>query len=105
LFFGLRHPDSDFLYREELEAWTSDGRLTSLATACSRGSHPRYVQHAIAAERATFIQAIRSGARVMVCGGREMAAGVAETVALILEPIGLSPAVLRAEGRYVEDIY
>ena len=105
LFFGLRHPDSDFLYREELEAWTADGRLTSLATACSRGSHPRYVQHAIAAERAAFIQAIRSGARVMVCGGREMAAGVAETVASILEPIGLSPAVLRAEGRYVEDVY
>jgi sulfite reductase (NADPH) flavoprotein alpha-component len=105
LFFGLRHPDSDFLYRDELEAWTAEGRLTGLVTACSRGAHPRYVQHAIAAERAAFIQAIRSGARVMVCGGREMAAGVAETVASILEPLGLSPAVLRAEGRYVEDVY
>jgi sulfite reductase (NADPH) flavoprotein alpha-component len=105
LFFGLRHPDSDFLYRDELEAWTAEGRLTGLVTACSWGAHPRYVQHAIAAERAAFIQAIRSGARVMVCGGREMAAGVAETVASILEPLGLSPAVLRAEGRYVEDVY
>lgn len=105
LFFGLRHPDSDFLYRKELDTWRADGRLMSLATACSRGSNPRYVQHAIAAERTTFIQAIRSGARVMVCGRREMAAGVAETVASILEPIGLSPALLRAEGRYVEDVY
>lgn len=105
LFFGLRHPDSDFLYREELEAWTAEGRLTSLATASSRGRHPRYVQHAIAAERAAFVQAVRSGARVMVCGGRDMAAGVAETVASILEPLGLSPALLRAEGRYVEDVY
>lgn len=105
LFFGLRHPDSDFLYQEELEVWTAEGRLISLATACSRGSHPRYVQHAIAAERAAFIQAIRSGARIMVCGGRETAAGVAETVASILEPLGLSLALLRAEARYVEDVY
>jgi sulfite reductase (NADPH) flavoprotein alpha-component len=105
LFFGLRHPDSDFLYRDELEAWTAEGRLTGLVTACSRGAHPRYVQHAIAAERAAFIQAIRSGARVMVCGGREMAEGVAETVASILEPLGLSPTLLRGEGRYVEDVY
>jgi sulfite reductase (NADPH) flavoprotein alpha-component len=105
LFFGLRHPDSDFLYRDELEAWTAEGRLTGLVTACSRGAHPRYVQHAIAAERAAFIQAIRSGARVMVCGGREMAEGVAETVASILEPLGLSPTLLQGEGRYVEDVY
>ncbi len=41
----------------------------------------------------------------MVCGGREMASGVAETLAAILEPMGLSPARLKAEGRYVEDVY
>ena len=41
----------------------------------------------------------------MVCGGREMAAGVADTLAEILAPAGLTPAVLKAEGRYVEDVY
>jgi sulfite reductase (NADPH) flavoprotein alpha-component len=41
----------------------------------------------------------------MVCGGRDMAAGVADALAEILAPAGLTPAVLKAEGRYVEDVY
>lgn len=48
---------------------------------------------------------VRDGARVMVCGGREMAAGVAGALAEILSPVGLTPAALKAEGRYVEDVY
>jgi sulfite reductase (NADPH) flavoprotein alpha-component len=105
LFFGMRHPDSDFLYREDLEAWAAEGKVASLTTASSRGARPRYVQDALASRHPEIIRAIRDGARVMVCGGREMAAGVAETMAGILEPLGMSPAMLRAEGRYVEDIY
>ncbi len=105
LFFGMRHPDSDFLYREDLEAWAAEGKVASLTTASSRGARPRYVQDALAPRQAEIIRAIRDGARVMVCGGREMAAGVAETMAGILEPLGMSPAMLRAEGRYVEDVY
>nr|WP_295468058.1 PepSY domain-containing protein [Mesorhizobium sp.] len=105
LFFGMRHPDSDFLYREDLEAWAAEGKVASLTTASSRGARPRYVQDALASRHPEIIRAIRDGARVMVCGGREMAAGVAETMAGILEPLGMSPAMLRAEGRYVEDVY
>ncbi|RTM00727.1 MAG: N-acetylglucosamine transferase [Hyphomicrobiales bacterium] len=105
LFFGMRLPGSDFLYREELEAWAAAGRLSSLSTAVSRGARPRYVQDALAAEQLEVVRAIRKGARVMVCGGRQMAAGVAETMARILEPLGLSPAALKAQGRYVEDVY
>ena len=105
LFFGMRLAESDFLYREELDAWTAEGRLSSLSTAVSRGRRPRYVQDALVAEQIEVVRAIRKGARVMVCGGRQMAAGVAEAMARILDPVGLSPAVLKAEGRYVEDVY
>jgi sulfite reductase (NADPH) flavoprotein alpha-component len=105
LFFGMRHAGSDFLYRQELEAWAAAGRLSSLSTAVSRGARPRYVQDALAAEQLEVVRAIRKGARVMVCGGRQMAAGVAETMARILEPLGLSLAALKAQGRYVEDVY
>lgn len=105
LFFGMRLPGSDFLYREELEAWAATGRLSSLSTAVSRGARPRYVQDALAAEQREVVRAIGKGARIMVCGGRHMAAGVAEAMTRILEPLGLSPAVLKAEGRYVEDVY
>jgi len=41
----------------------------------------------------------------MVCGGRAMAAGVAEALTEILAPHGLTPVLLKAEGRYVEDVY
>jgi sulfite reductase (NADPH) flavoprotein alpha-component len=62
------------------------------------------VQDALRGEAARVAQLIRGGARVMVCGGRDMAEGVAEALAEILAP-GLTLAVLKAEGRYVEDVY
>lgn len=105
LFFGMRHAESDFLYEQELSQWYGQGRLTSLVTATSRGRRPHYVQHALAAEADGVATLIRSGARIMVCGGRDMAKGVSEALAHILFPLGLTPAMLRAEGRYVEDIY
>jgi sulfite reductase (NADPH) flavoprotein alpha-component len=105
LFFGMRHEDSDFLYREELAGWQGAGRLSRLVTAHSRGEHPRYVQDALRTESALIARQIRDGARVMVCGGREMAAGVSAALADILLPAGLTPALLKAEGRYVEDVY
>ncbi|WP_133481713.1 MULTISPECIES: hypothetical protein [Halomonas] len=50
-------------------------------------------------------EAIRKGAHVVVCGGQGMARGVSEALEEILAPTGLTPAVLKEEGRYVEDIY
>jgi sulfite reductase (NADPH) flavoprotein alpha-component len=41
----------------------------------------------------------------MVCGGREMAQGVREALDDILGPVGLSQALLKAGGRYAEDVY
>jgi sulfite reductase (NADPH) flavoprotein alpha-component len=105
LFFGLRHPGSDFLYEEDLARWQQDGRLSRLVTAMSRGRHPHYVQDALRADAAQLVRLIRSGAKVMVCGGRGMAEGVAEALAEVFAPLGLTPAMLKAQGRYVEDAY
>lgn len=105
LFFGLRDPASDFLYDDDLVRWQAEGRLTCLSTAVSRGTGPHYVQDALRAEAAEVADAIRQGAKVMVCGGRNMAQGVACVLGDILAPMGLTPAILRAEGRYVEDVY
>ena len=105
LFFGTRHVDSDFYYAEELTQWQLDGRITELSTAFSRGSHPRYVQDALQLNADRVATLVRDGASIMVCGGREMAHGVKEVLADILEPLGISPAMLKIEGRYAEDIY
>lgn len=105
LFFGMRHPDSDFLYGAEFADWQQDGRLTRLVPAVSRAERPAYVQDALRRDGPEVARLIRQGARVMVCGGRDMAAGVTAALAEVLKPAGLTPAMLKAEGRYVEDVY
>ncbi|MGJ8605503.1 MAG: PepSY domain-containing protein [Marivita sp.] len=105
LFFGMRHPENDFLYGQDLSDWQAEGRLTRLDTAVSRAANPSYVQDTLRAEGAEVARLIRDGARIMVCGGRGMAAGVTDALADILKPMGLTPQALRAEGRYVEDVY
>jgi sulfite reductase (NADPH) flavoprotein alpha-component len=105
LFFGIRHPQSDFLYAEELADWSKDGQVDRVATAFSRGKSPTYVQDALRQDAAEIARLIASGARIMVCGGRDMARGVTESLVEILAPAGVTPAILKAEGRYVEDVY
>ena len=105
LFFGLRDPQSDFLYREEFDEWTRAGKLTRLVPTFSRGRAPLYVQDALTREATEVRRLIGEGARIMVCGGREMAAGVGAALTEILAPAGLTPATLKGEGRYVEDVY
>ena len=105
LFFGMRHAYSDFFYGEEMPGWQAEGRLTRLVTAVSRGARRSYVQDALRADAAQVARLICDGARVMVCGGRDMATGVSDALAEILAPARLTPAVLKAEGRYVEDVY
>jgi len=105
LWFGARHPDSDLLYGDEMAAWQADGRVASVTTAFSRTAKRAYVQDALRQDSARIAQLIKDGAQVLVCGGRGMAAGVAEVLTDILAPQGLTPAMLKAKGRYVEDVY
>ncbi|MCF1708895.1 PepSY domain-containing protein [Tabrizicola sp. J26] len=105
LWFGARHPQADFLYADDLANWQRDRRLTGLRTAFSRMGKRHYVQDALREDAEAIRRMIAEGARVMVCGGREMAQGVREAMTEILHPLGLSPVTLQAGGRYAEDIY
>jgi len=88
-----------------MAAWRADGRLASVTTAFSRTAKRSYVQDALRHDSARIAQLIKDGAQILVCGGRGMAAGVAEALSDILAPQGLTPAILKAKGRYVEDVY
>lgn len=105
LWFGARHPQGDLLYGDELADWSQDGRLAGLRTAFSRTAQQQYVQDALRMDSDRLRELVANGARIMVCGGREMAQGVREALSDILSPAGLSPIMLKAQGRYAEDTY
>lgn len=105
MYFGARDPASDFLYEPELAAWQAQGRLARLVTAFSRGKDRVYVQDRLHADAAHLRGMIAVGGQVLVCGGRAMAQAVAAEVDRAIAPLGQSVASLKAEGRYLEDIY
>jgi len=105
LWFGARHPQSDHLYAADLAAWHGMGRLATATTAFSRTGNRQHVQDRLRADAERVRALVAGGARIMVCGGREMAQGVQEALAEILGPIGLSPKGLKQQGRYAEDSY
>jgi sulfite reductase (NADPH) flavoprotein alpha-component len=105
LYWGGRHPTSDFLYEGDLSYYLSDRRLTRCRTAFSRLTRGLYVQDRIAMEANVMRDLIKDGAQVMVCGGRDMAGNVASVIDGIIKPIGFDLSKLKAEGRYVEDVY
>jgi sulfite reductase (NADPH) flavoprotein alpha-component len=105
LYFGGRHPASDFLYRDEIAGWLGDGRLTYISAIFSRIAGGGYVQDLLREDAERLRALIAGGAQIMVCGGREMAAGVMEALAQVISPLGLTPQALKAQGRYVEDVY
>ncbi|MEI8146210.1 MAG: NADPH--cytochrome reductase, partial [Alphaproteobacteria bacterium] len=68
LFFGCRHPDQDFIYREELEGFAKAG-LVDLHVAYSRLDGQRsYVQDILEKQRAQVWSLIDQGAIIYVCG-------------------------------------
>lgn len=105
LYFGNRDPKSDYLYQTELAEWQSEGRLTHLVTAFSRVSDRAYVQDRLRRDAAHLRDQIKRGGQVMVCGGSAMAKSVAAEFEAAMAPLGLSVAALKAEGRYLEDVY
>lgn len=114
LFFGCRHPEQDFLYREELQKFADD-RLVELHVGFSRGDGPKtYVQDLIAAQKDRVGDLIDKGAVIFVCGdGGKMEPGVkAALMALHRERTGADDAAAQkwidamgTGNRYVLDVW
>ena len=105
LFWGGRHPKSDFLYQSELQNLSDSGRLTASSFAFSRLSEGSYVQNRLLEQAEELRALIRDGAEVLICGGGHMGRDVAASFDTILAPMGLSVATLKSEKRYLEDVY
>jgi sulfite reductase (NADPH) flavoprotein alpha-component len=115
LLFGDQRSATDFLYREELEAWRADGFLTRLDVAFSRDQADKvYVQHRMRESAYELWTWLEEGAHFYVCGD---ASRMAKDVdAALLEACriaaGLSEEAaadyvgkLKAAKRYCRDVY
>ncbi|CAM9899696.1 unnamed protein product, partial [Discosporangium mesarthrocarpum] len=73
LYFGCRHREKDYIYRDELEAYEADGTIDSLRLAFSREqARKNYVQHLLAEDAEIVWGMLKEGAYVYVCGGTSM---------------------------------
>jgi sulfite reductase (NADPH) flavoprotein alpha-component len=115
LFFGDRSERSDFLYRDQLEAWRSSGHLTRLDLAFSRDSDAKvYVQDHMRQHGKELWEWLERGASFFVCGdAKRMAVDVdralrdivAEHGGMTLEAAGKYVEQLWKSGRYRRDVY
>lgn len=114
LFFGCRHPDVDYLYREELADFHERG-IAKVHAAFSRvGSDKTYVQDLIAEQADTVWAMIEAGARIYICGdGAKMESDVRRALMQICrEKRGLDNDQAEAwidnlmdEERYLLDVW
>ncbi|XP_047490875.1 methionine synthase reductase-like isoform X2 [Penaeus chinensis] len=119
LFYGCRHKERDYLYREELEKFRDSKILSNLIVSFSRDDSPpgspRYVQDNIikyGVEMASLIT--DKAAIVYVCGdARNMSKGVFDTfVSILKQHRGLTEiearrfmAQMQLEKRYLQDVW
>ncbi|KAM9304410.1 methionine synthase reductase [Morus bassanus] len=121
LFFGCRHKDRDYLFKDELRCFLENGTLTHLKVCFSRDSStaevapPKYVQDVIrlcAKEVARVL--LKEKGYFYICGDKKhMADGVSDAVVDILSmEMGADKleamkilAMLREAKRYLQDVW
>ena len=115
LFFGNPYQATDFLYRDELEAFQKDGTLTRMDLAWSRDQKEKiYVQNLMLNEGAEMWKWLQDGAAFYVCGDASRMAkdvdAALHTIArehgkLSEEDAAAYVAQLKKEKRYLRDVY
>uniref|UniRef100_A0A8C9MN93 Methionine synthase reductase n=1 Tax=Serinus canaria TaxID=9135 RepID=A0A8C9MN93_SERCA len=121
LFFGCRHQDRDYLFKDELQCFLKNGTLTHLKVCFSRDSStaevapPKYVQDVLrlcAKEVARVL--LKERGYFYVCGDKKhMADDVSDAVVDILSmemeadklEAMKSLAMLREAKRYLQDVW
>lgn len=125
LFFGCRHPEEDWLFREEMSGAVSVKNnacgalakmqvgpkrpLTMLHTAFSRpgdGKESKYVQKAISEQKMSIKHWVeKMNGCVFICGSTAMGNGVLEALAEMLEGGKDAVEQLRKDGRIVAEMW
>ncbi|XP_077996857.1 methionine synthase reductase-like [Glandiceps talaboti] len=118
LFFGCRHRNRDYIFREQLEQFERDRTLSKLCVSFSRDGgldKPRYVQDAMKSHQTELAQLVldKNGI-IYVCGdAKNMARDVNQTwteilanyMEVSLDESKMLLTKIREERRYLEDIW
>lgn len=115
LYFGCRHADRDFTYRNELQHW-ADNKQIQLRTAFSRDQAQKiYVQNLLEQDGAHVYDLIHhQSAHLYVCGdGAAMAKDVHNVLIQIIQQYGNTTAAqaelyltdLTKQNRYEKDVW
>lgn len=115
LFFGCRSPNSDFIYREELENLQGTlGDKLRIVTAFSReGGKKVHVQDRVAEKGEKVLEMLDAGASMYICGKASMARevdGKMEEVAMKLKGLSKSEVKgwtdgLKKRGKWNADVW
>ena len=115
LFFGEQRKQTDFYYRDELEAMQAQGYLHRLDTAFSRDQAEKiYVQNRMLEQGAQLWAWLQDGAHFYVCGdASRMAKDVDAALRRVVEVNGGMAAedadayvsTMAKDKRYVRDVY
>lgn len=122
LFFGCRHKERDYLFRDELRHFLEHGTLTHLKVSFSRDARlgeekapPKYVQDSLQLHGQQVAKVLlREHGYVYVCGdAKNMAQDVHNSlVEIISKELGVDKleamktlATLKEEKRYLQDIW
>ncbi len=115
LFFGDQRGATDFLFRDELEAFRKDGHLARLDTAFSRDQAGKvYVQDRMLEQAAELFAWLEAGAHFYVCGdASRMAKDVDAALHQVVRIAGGKTEnqaldyvkALKASKRYQRDVY
>ncbi|MEL7104383.1 MAG: flavodoxin domain-containing protein [Pseudomonadota bacterium] len=115
LFFGDQHAASDYLYKDQIEAWAESGLLTEVSLAWSRdGADKVYVQTLIEQAGDEVFAWLDAGAAIYICGdASRMAVDVENTLLkVIAKGIGGDEVAaqaylddMSASHRYQRDVY
>lgn len=114
LFFGCRHPERDFLYREEWQTLDTQGEIRLYAAFSRTQTGKQYVQHRLLEESALIWNRFERGATFFICGDATHMAGDVEQalMEIIARQGGRSLDEARVyldtvarEGRYHKDVW
>ncbi|KAF2657550.1 NADPH--cytochrome P450 reductase [Lophiostoma macrostomum CBS 122681] len=100
LFYGCRSPDTDALYSDLLSRWETLGAVSvryAYSRAPEKSENCKYVQDRLYHDGSEVSELFQTGAKVFVCGSREVGQGVQDTC------IRIAKETAEAKGKEMSD--